>query len=85
MASMSAAIKGDLRQLFDAGSLAGLTDRELLDRFLRRDSSSSAAFEAILTRHGPAVWSACSLHGPAAWVEDAFQATFLILIPPRGP
>ncbi len=84
MASMSAAIKGDLRRLFDAGSLAGLTDRELLDRFLRRDNGSSAAFEAILTRHGPAVWSACHLHGPAAWAEDAFQATFLILFRRAG-
>ena len=80
MASPSAAIEGDLRRLFDAGSFTGLTDRELLDRFLRRDGGSAAAFEAILTRHGPAVWSACNLHGPAAWAEDVFQATFLILL-----
>ncbi len=56
----------------------------MLDRFLRRDSGSSAAFEAILTRHGPAVWCACHLHGPAAWAEDAFQATFLILFRRAG-
>jgi hypothetical protein len=37
MASTSAAIGGDLRRLFDAGSLTGLTDKELLDRLLRRD------------------------------------------------
>ena len=80
MASTSAAIEGDLRRLFDVGAVAGLTDKELLERFLRRDSGSSAAFEAILTRHGPAVWSACHRHGPAAWSEDVFQATFLILI-----
>jgi RNA polymerase sigma factor (sigma-70 family) len=79
MASTSAAIGGDLRRLFDAGSLTGLTDQDLLDRLLRRDSGSSVAFEAILTRHGPAVWNACNLHGPAAWADNAFQATFLIL------
>jgi RNA polymerase sigma factor (sigma-70 family) len=84
MASTIAAIEGDLRRLFDVGAVTGMTDSELLERFLRRDSGSSAAFEAILTRHGPAVWSACNLHGPAAWAEDVFQATFLILIRRAG-
>ena len=84
MASTNAAIEGDLRRLFDVGAVTGLTDKELLERFLRRDSGSSVAFEAILTRHGPAVWSACNLHGPAAWSEDVFQATFLILIRRAG-
>ncbi len=84
MASTSAAIEGDLRRLFELGAVTGLTDKELLERFIRRDSGSSAAFEAILTRHGPAVWSACNRHGPAAWSEDIFQATFLILIRRAG-
>ena len=79
MASTSAAIEGDLRRLFDVGA-TGLTDNELLERFLRCDSGSSAAFEAILTRHGPAVWSACNRHGPVDCSDDVFQATFLILI-----
>jgi RNA polymerase sigma factor (sigma-70 family) len=84
MATTSAAITGDVRRLFDSGSLTGLTDGELLDQFLSRDGGSAAAFEAILTRHGPAVWSACNLHGPAALAEDAFQATFLILFRRAG-
>jgi RNA polymerase sigma factor (sigma-70 family) len=84
MASTSAAIEGDLRRLFDVGAVTGLTDKELLERFLRRDSGSSAAFEAILTRHGPVVWSACNQYSPTAWSEDVFQATFLILIRRAG-
>jgi WD40 repeat protein len=82
--STNAAIEGDLRRLFDVGAVTGLTDGELLEGFLRRESGSPAAFEAILTRHGPAVWSACHLHGPPAWAEDVFQATFLILIRRAG-
>jgi Sigma-70 region 2 len=84
MASTSAAIEGDLRRLFDVGAVTGLTDNELLERFLRRDSGFSAAFEAIIARHGPVVWSACNHYGPAAWSEDVFQATFLILIGRTG-
>ena len=55
-----------------------LTDAQLLERFAaQRDE---AAFEAILYRHGPLVFGVCrrllpDLHD----VEDAFQATFLIL------
>jgi len=66
----------DVRQLFVSGSVAGLSDRELLDRFLaRRDP---IALEVIIKRHGPAVLAVCraSLRDPQA-AEDAFQATFL--------
>src|SRR6516225_7843406 len=55
-----------------------LTDAQLLERFAaQRDEE---AFEAILYRHGPLVFGVCrrllpDLHD----VEDAFQATFLIL------
>jgi DNA-directed RNA polymerase specialized sigma24 family protein len=53
-------------------------DDELLDRFVRfRDE---VAFEAILRRHGPLVYSVCGrlLYSPDD-TADAFQATFLIL------
>ncbi|AMV38070.1 RNA polymerase sigma factor [Planctomyces sp. SH-PL62] len=51
----------------------------LLHRYLaERDE---AAFEAIVDRHGPPVLALCRryLRDPAD-VEDAFQATFLVLV-----
>ncbi|MDG3004489.1 sigma-70 family RNA polymerase sigma factor [Paludisphaera mucosa] len=54
-------------------------DARLLHRYLaERDE---AAFEAIVDRHGPSVLALCRryLRDPAD-VEDAFQATFLILV-----
>src|SRR5271165_6261651 len=84
MATGNFAIGCDLKQLFEAGSATGLSDGELLERFLRRDGGSAAAFEALLTRHGPAVWSACRRHGQPGLADDVFQATFLILVRRAG-
>ncbi len=68
----------DLRTLFEVGSLSGLSDGQLLDRFAAR--GEGAVFEAIVLRHGPMVWGVCrrvlrNYHD----AEDAFQATFLVL------
>jgi RNA polymerase sigma factor (sigma-70 family) len=55
-----------------------LTDNQLLERFVsRRDE---AAFEALFWRHGPMVLAVCRRLLPPADVEDAFQATFLVLV-----
>src|SRR5262249_45819163 len=60
-----------------------LTDAQLLERFAtHRDE---AAFEGLLHRYGPLVFGGCrrllpDLHD----VEDAFQATFLILTRKAG-
>src|ERR1700733_1961418 len=73
-----------IRGLFEVGTVAGLTDGQLLDRYLtRRDES---AFEALVMRHGPMVLGVCHavLHGSPE-VEDAFQATFLVLIRKARP
>ncbi|MGO9917066.1 MAG: sigma-70 family RNA polymerase sigma factor [Isosphaeraceae bacterium] len=69
----------ELDRLFRCGTLSGLGDDELLQRFLdRRDGS---AFEALVSLHGPMVLGICRrmLHDPRD-VEDAFQATFLVLV-----
>lgn len=71
----------DLRALFGAGTLVGLTDGQLLERFAsRRDEGAERAFAALLDRHGPMVLRVCGglLRDPND-AEDAFQATFLVL------
>src|SRR5262245_20349544 len=73
------AVLARLRQAALRHGGAGLTDSELLERFVaRRDE---AAFEALVRRHGPMVLGVCRriLRNPAD-AEDAFQATFLVLV-----
>jgi RNA polymerase sigma factor (sigma-70 family) len=69
----------DLSRTLAAGDPAALPDADLLARF-RRDRDP-AAFEAIVRRHGPRVLGACrKVLADAADAEDAFQATFLVLM-----
>jgi RNA polymerase sigma factor (sigma-70 family) len=77
-----------VRTLFGAGTVAGLSDAQLLERFRSRSASAAedtlaaeAAFEILVARHGPMVLGVCrrALSDPAE-VEDAFQATFLVLV-----
>lgn len=70
-----------METLFLAGSLGGLSDGALLDRFQARDASSAeAAFAELVRRHGPMVLGTCRriLVDPHL-AEDALQATFLVL------
>jgi RNA polymerase sigma factor (sigma-70 family) len=77
-AQMSAAASQITRLLVE-GTISGLSDGELLERFL--DSRDETAFAALVERHGPMVFCTCRGvirdHGAA---EDAFQATFLVLV-----
>ena len=67
-----------LRDLFGAGSVVGLGDGQLLARY--SGSKDEVAFEALVTRHGPMVLATCrAVLGNEHDVEDAFQATFLVL------
>jgi RNA polymerase sigma factor (sigma-70 family) len=67
-----------IQALYDAGTLSGLEDGDLLARFLDGGDGAEAAFEALVARHGAMVLRVCrSVAGPDA--DDAFQATFLVL------
>jgi RNA polymerase sigma factor (sigma-70 family) len=60
----------------------GLTDGQLLGLFI--DERDDHAFAILVTRHGPMVWGACRRLLPTPDAEDAFQATFLVLVRKAG-
>jgi polysaccharide export outer membrane protein len=76
----------DIQTLFDSGTVTGLSDRQLLERFVNgRDAAAEAAFEVLVERHGPMVLRVCrNVLGDATDAQDAFQATFLVLVKRSG-
>jgi hypothetical protein len=82
----SASGLGGLGTLFSVGVIGGLSDRQLLERFVsRRGEARELAFAALVERHGPMVLRVCRrlLHDSND-VEDAFQGTFLVLARKSG-
>lgn len=72
-----------IRRLRVSGSAAELSDRELLELYVRQ--RDEAAFAALLRRHGPMVLGVCRrVLRDAHAAEDAFQATFLVLARKAG-
>jgi RNA polymerase sigma factor (sigma-70 family) len=73
-----AAISAGLRQVFAGRTVAGMGSGDLVRRFAA--AGDEAAFEALVLRHGPMVLGVCrrTLRDPHD-VDDAFQATFLVL------
>jgi RNA polymerase sigma factor (sigma-70 family) len=68
-----------LRKAALARDGCGLSDGQLLERYVA--GRDEAAFEALLLRHGPMVWGVVRrVVGPGPDAEDAFQATFLVLV-----
>jgi RNA polymerase sigma factor (sigma-70 family) len=78
-----AAVLRPIYRLWDEGTLVGSSDAQLLERFVaRRDET---AFESLVARHGRSVLAVCRdvLHDQHD-AEDAFQATFVILVRKAG-
>src|SRR3954471_18716386 len=79
-------VLGAIDRLFRVGTAAGFSDAQLLERFAtRHGEAAEAAFAALVERHGPMVLRVCSrvLNDPHD-AQDAFQATFLILVRKPG-
>jgi RNA polymerase sigma factor (sigma-70 family) len=70
---------GTLRRLAGAGGAGDRSDADLLERF--RGRHEEAAFTLLVQRHGPMVLAVCRrVLGDRHEAEDAFQATFLVLV-----
>jgi RNA polymerase sigma factor (sigma-70 family) len=75
-----------VRMLFNVGTVGGLADGQLLERFATRDGEAAElAFAALVERHGPMVLRACrAILRDEHEAQDAFQATFLVLVRRAG-
>ena len=74
----------EIRRLFTEGTLAGLSDGQLLERFAAQ--ADGEAFAAIVAPRAM-VLSVCRStlgRGDVSGAEDAFQATFLVLVRRAG-
>ena len=82
----SGVVLKDLHTLFQVGTAGGLTDGQLIERFLsQRDDAGEAAFRALVERHAPMVLRICrDVLGDWHEAEDASQATFIVLASKAG-
>jgi RNA polymerase sigma factor (sigma-70 family) len=80
-------LKG-LETLYHLGAVGNLTDGQLLEWFVTGRGAGEAAeagFTALVDRHGPMVLRVCrQILGDTHDAQDAFQATFLILVRKAG-
>lgn len=72
-----------LGRVFGRGTVSGLSEESLLDRFV--SGNDETAFAALVARHGPMVLGVCRrVLRNEHEVEDAFQATFLVFVRRAG-
>ena len=76
----------DLSTLCRLGVVGNLTDGQLLESFLAGNKETAeASFTALVDRHGPMVLRVCTqILGNVDDAQDAFQATFLVLVRRAG-
>ena len=81
MTSQALSFSRSLGALFHTGVVGDLPDGQLLARFTTGHDADESAFGALVERHGPMVLRVCRrlLDDPND-AEDAFQATFLVLL-----
>ncbi len=72
----------EIGTLFAVGTIGGLSDGQLIERFLSGPrAEAEAAFAALVDRHGAMVMGVCRrLLSDSNDADDAFQATFLVLV-----
>ncbi len=72
-----------LRRVIPPREGDGVSDAQLLERFVHENDET--AFELLLWRHGPMVWTLCRRILPDFHeAEDAFQAAMLVLARKAG-
>ncbi|HEX3448241.1 MAG TPA: RNA polymerase sigma factor [Isosphaeraceae bacterium] len=90
MRKTSPALLRYLGALYGGGALIGCPDGQLLERLSTRNgetdrTEAEMALTTLMQRHGPMVWHVCrSLVFDDHDAEDAFQASFLVLVQKAG-
>jgi HlyD family secretion protein len=78
----TADLRRAIGKLYSVGTIGNLGDGQLLERFAtERGEGAELAFAVLVERHGPMVLRVChSVLADLHDTEDAFQATFLVLL-----
>ena len=82
---VSTVAREGLHALFERGTMGSWTDGQLVAQFVSNDEAREAAFRVLIHRHGPMVMGVCRrVLVDEHSAEDAFQATFLVLVKKAG-